>query len=380
MQIHVHRDSEEMGIFSQDETTQHLAEGHLLESDLACHEGLEEWIPVGELLKQLQEKDKIKAKGDPVVKRQKRMALVSGVMGVVALAMGALAIWAWSQRTEAEKQRTVAMTKQQEAETVRDGEVKKRKNAETELKEAHVASVFMWGIAEAVMLGEHGDANDKDKDLQKLLLSKVAERIKELEGQPKAEGPIRIILGEAYGSLAFYDEALVHHKRALALRLKLFDPNHPSVAKSYGNIGNVHGQKGEHDKALEYLGKALAIRLKILGPDHPEVATSYNDIGRVHNAKGEPDKALENSQKALTIQLKQLVADPLLVAASYWSIGTAWENKNDLPKAKEYYEKAHAIYRKEFGPDNQSTKYIKAQLDRLTQEMTPPNPPAPPKK
>ncbi len=337
MQIHVYRDSEEMGIFSQDETTQHLAEGHLLESDLACHEGLEEWIPVGELLKQLQEKDKIKAKGDPVVKRQKRMALVSGVMGVVALAMGALAIWAWSQRTEAEKQRTVAMTKQQEAETARDGEVKKRKKAEAELKEAHVASVFMWGIAEAVMLGEHGDA--KDKDLQKLLLSKVAERIKELEGQPQAEGPIRITLGEAYYSIALYDKALVHHKRALDLQLKLFDPNHLSVAESYGNIGNIHLQKGEHDEALENYLKALAIRLKQLGPDHTEVATSY------------------------------------------WSIGVAWANKNDLPKAKEYYEKAHDIFLNKFGPDHQATKDIKADLDQLTKEIkdTPPTP-APPKK
>jgi len=291
MQIHVYRDSEEMGIFSQDETTKHLAEGHLLESDLACHEGLEEWIPVGELLKQLQEKDKIKAKGDPVVKRQKRLALVSGVMGVVALAMGALAIWAWSQRTEAEKQRTVAMTKQQEAETVRDGEVKKRKNAETELKEAHVASVFMWGIAEAVMLGEHGGADDKDLDLQKLLLRKVAERIKELEGQPKAEGPIRFILGDAYGNLTLFDEALVHHKRALALRVELFGPDHPHVATSYHSIGMVHHAKAEPDKALEYFEKAHSIYLKEYGPNHQNTKNTKAQLDKLAQEMKTPTPA-----------------------------------------------------------------------------------------
>jgi eukaryotic-like serine/threonine-protein kinase len=72
----------------------------------------------------------IKAKGDPVVKRQKRMALVSGVMGVVALAMGALAIWAFNQRTEAEVQKGIAETKQLQAVEARDAEAKQRQEAE----------------------------------------------------------------------------------------------------------------------------------------------------------------------------------------------------------------------------------------------------------
>ena len=83
----------------------------------------------------------IKAKGDPVVKRQKRMALVSGVMGVVALAMGLLAIWAWTQRTEAEEQKGIAVAKQQQAETARKGEVKQRVIAETKQREAETARI-----------------------------------------------------------------------------------------------------------------------------------------------------------------------------------------------------------------------------------------------
>ena len=147
----------------------------------------------------------IKAKGDPVVKRQKRMALVSGVMGVVALAMGALAIWAWTQRTEAEVQKGIAVAKQLQAETARKGEAKERKKAETELKKAKAVSEFVGGIFTAVEPGELGDVDDADKDLLKLVLSKGAERIKDWEGQPEVEASIRMILGNAYYSLAFYD-------------------------------------------------------------------------------------------------------------------------------------------------------------------------------
>ncbi len=84
----------------------------------------------------------IKAKGDPVVKRQKRMALVSGIMGVVALAMGALAIWAFNQRTEAEEQRGIAQTKQEQAETAREGEAKQREIAQAKQKEAEQQNYF----------------------------------------------------------------------------------------------------------------------------------------------------------------------------------------------------------------------------------------------
>ena len=41
-QLHIQRGHESMGSFSLEETTQHLSEGRLLETDLAWHEGLEE--------------------------------------------------------------------------------------------------------------------------------------------------------------------------------------------------------------------------------------------------------------------------------------------------------------------------------------------------
>ena len=49
MQLHIQRGEESLGTFTLEETTQYLTEGRLLETDLAWHEGLEEWKPLGQL-------------------------------------------------------------------------------------------------------------------------------------------------------------------------------------------------------------------------------------------------------------------------------------------------------------------------------------------
>ena len=53
MQIHVQRGKEQLGKFTLEEVSKQLTKGRLKESDLAWHEGLEEWMPVGQVCTQL---------------------------------------------------------------------------------------------------------------------------------------------------------------------------------------------------------------------------------------------------------------------------------------------------------------------------------------
>ena len=53
MQIHIQRGDQNLGAFSLEETSQYLTAGNLLETDLAWHEGLEEWMPLGQVCAQL---------------------------------------------------------------------------------------------------------------------------------------------------------------------------------------------------------------------------------------------------------------------------------------------------------------------------------------
>ena len=226
------------------------------------------------------------------VRRQRRMMLVTGVSGALALVMGGLAIWAWDQRNEAVASRQAEVEQRKEAEKQKEFALAKQEEAERELKKATAVSEFVGGIFTAVQPFELDNVDKEDKDLMVLILNKGAKKIKELEGQPEVEATIRKILGHTYKSLGFYDEALVHHERALTLRLKLIGLDPLDAAGSYNNIGMLHQHKGKYDKALEHYEKALDIRIKKLGPDHESVAYSYNNIGLAYHGKGEYEKAL----------------------------------------------------------------------------------------
>ena len=64
------------------------------------------------------------------------------------------------------------------------------------------------------------------------------------------------------------------HQKSLDIKLKVFGPDHPDVAKTYCNIGVVYDGMGDHEKALEFYNKDLDITIKVHGPEHLDVARS----------------------------------------------------------------------------------------------------------
>ena len=47
------------------------------------------------------------------------------------------------------------------------------------------------------------------------------------------------------------------------------------MAATYNNMAIVYDSQGKYDEVLEYYNKALEIRLKKLDNDHPNVAGTY---------------------------------------------------------------------------------------------------------
>ena len=166
-----------------------------------------------------------------------------------------------------------------------------------------------------------------------------------------------------------YDEALENYKKALDIRLKVLEPDHPDVATSYNNIGSVYADQGIYDKALEYYKKSLDIRLKVLEPDHPDVATGYNNIGFVYSKQGIYAKALEYYKKALDIKLKVLGSDHPSVAASYNNIGFVYSTQGNYAKALEYYKKALDLAGKSLGEQHPNTKNILKNFEMTKEKL-----------
>ena len=67
MPIYITRGEEPTGPYSFDEVREFLAEGSLLPTDLAWHEGLENWIPLSELVGQSAVPESVPPPSAPVV-------------------------------------------------------------------------------------------------------------------------------------------------------------------------------------------------------------------------------------------------------------------------------------------------------------------------
>ena len=83
-----------------------------------------------------------------------------------------------------------------------------------------------------------------------------------------------------------YETAIPLAQRALAIRERLMDPNHPDVAASLSNLAVLYKAWGAYERAELLFQRALAIREQVLGPNSPEVATVLNRLGELYQAQG----------------------------------------------------------------------------------------------
>ena len=99
-------------------------------------------------------------------------------------------------------------------------------------------------------------------------------------------------------------KALEYYGKALAIKEKVLGAEHPSTARTYGNLSGVYLAQLDLEKALEYSLKALTVSEKMLGLKHPYTAKAYGNVSGVYLAQGDFEKALEYSLKALAVTEK----------------------------------------------------------------------------
>ncbi|ETO11633.1 hypothetical protein RFI_25741, partial [Reticulomyxa filosa] len=79
------------------------------------------------------------------------------------------------------------------------------------------------------------------------------------------------------------------------------EPDHLDVATLYKNLAIVYYGKQEYDKAMEFGQKALDLRLKKLDSNHPGIGNSYNILGNINSKKGDKMGAKKCYENALSI-------------------------------------------------------------------------------
>ena len=83
------------------------------------------------------------------------------------------------------------------------------------------------------------------------------------------------------------EEALAIYRKSLDIKLKVFGPDHPDVAATFGNISSVYRTQGKYPEALEMQDKCLKICEKVLGRNPLAADTLYSMALGQHDLEAE---------------------------------------------------------------------------------------------
>ncbi len=237
-----------------------------------------------------------------IVWRNRRMLAMVGVVAGALIAATVVSTWQAARATDAQHQ---AEADRRQAETDRDRAKTAEGKAKTNLeraKEAEKRATAEAAIARAVndflqgdLLGQvdsvpqftdefGGDAKLTVKEALDRAAAKIGERFRE---QPLVEAAIRVVIGEAYGSLGEWQSAVPHLERAFELRQKHLRPDHPGTLASMRTLANAYSWAGQHQKAIALCQRMLENRTAMLGPDHTDTLEYMDRLANAYRFAGE---------------------------------------------------------------------------------------------
>ena len=88
-----------------------------------------------------------------------------------------------------------------------------------------------------------------------------------------------------------------------------FRPGHPEVAFHLIPLANAYVNLGRYQEAEPLYLRALAIREKVFGPDHMDVASVINYLARLQFLMGRTTESIDSSRKAVRLVVNRLTRD-----------------------------------------------------------------------
>jgi tetratricopeptide (TPR) repeat protein len=208
--------------------------------------------------------------------------------------------------------------------------------------------------------------NDGSKVTARELLARGAATIDSgLAGEPDVQADLFDDLARIENSLGLLDQALVHARRALALRQARLAPSDPRVGRSWMVLGEVQGSRGELAEAHKSLAVALAVLIPAEGADSLDVATARRTLGNVVERPQDRAEALSQLRQALAVFVRRKgESDPDSVETLI-NLGRALEWNEKYPEAEAAYRRAVDLYTRSLGPRHVRTAIAQSLLGSL---------------
>ncbi len=158
-------------------------------------------------------------------------------------------------------------------------------------------------------------------------------------------------------------------RRALAIREKVLDPEHPDVGEALGLVGGILGERKIYPEAEHLLRRSLAILDKTLTPQHLEAARSAHHLARVLLGRARPAEAEPLIRRALAVYEKQLGADHPDVALAEGGLANVLVALGRLAEAEPHARRSVEIRERALGAQHPEVVRLRTALERLARAI-----------
>ncbi|KAI3799189.1 hypothetical protein L1987_34479 [Smallanthus sonchifolius] len=121
-------------------------------------------------------------------------------------------------------------------------------------------------------------------------------------GQDSDVAAIDVCIGDAYLSLARYDEAVFSYQKALNVFKATKGDNHPSVASVFVRLAELYNKMGKFRESKSYCSNALRIYEKPMqGSPNDEIGNGFIEVSAIYESMNEVGAAINLLKKALKV-------------------------------------------------------------------------------
>lgn len=156
-------------------------------------------------------------------------------------------------------------------------------------------------------------------------------------------------IANLYLDMADLENAEIHQKEAIRIRIQQLGEEHPDTAMSYCNMALILAQKAKYSEAKDYQEKAIKILEDVQSDNELSLAIAYSNMAQICYDEKNYENSLMWEQKALNIRKKNLDADSPYIAVSYNNISLYYHKLGNEDKAEEYVRMAIEIQERVLG-------------------------------
>ncbi|XP_015967071.1 protein KINESIN LIGHT CHAIN-RELATED 2 [Arachis duranensis] len=162
-------------------------------------------------------------------------------------------------------------------------------------------------------------------------------------------------IGDAYLSLARYDEAVFSYQKALTVFKSTKGENHPTVGSVYVRLADLYNKIGKFKESKSYCENALRIYGKIKpGIPSEDIASGLIDVAAIYQSMNDLEKGLKLLKKALKIygnapgQQSTVAGIEAQMGVMYYMLGNYADSynifKSSIAKFRASGEKKSALF------------------------------------